>query len=292
MAEFNPAEETARLRRMADQVGAVFLDWSAPRPFVVCACPIRNRAWIAARHAAAVMTQTRPPNRLLYVTGDNEDDTEEALRALYAAYDEEIQVDRFDTGCPGWARDGEPRYSINDHAALAAVYNRCIDQALERWPMLTHLWMIDSDILPDSNVLELLLEADKAIISAVVRNSPGAWNFMRGVRADREPQRSQDDETALQRRDKAPFRVTFLSACTLFRREVLVGEVIERWDGPVGVGEPGWRDERKPARYAPDPRSHDFGLVASAKAAGYSLWVHPLARTLHFFHGPGKEPLR
>lgn len=251
-------------------------------PFVVVACPIRNREWAVPLFFEGMSRQERYADEYLFVTGDNEDCTELDLCAVGYECNLKPVVEVFDTGCPGWRRSGEPRYSINDHAALADVYNRCIDQALERWPEATHVWMIDSDIAPDPGVLRLLLEADKDVISAVVRNSPGALNFMLGVKQPgNEPFRCEVEEGALEARPRRPFQVSFLSACTLFRREVL-----ENWHN-LGPG----RDDFK-VRYAPDPRSHDFPLCASARAAGYTLWVHPLARTSHYFHGPGKEPLR
>lgn len=237
---------------------------------VVAACPIRNRVWAVVGHVDGLLSQVRPPDALLYVTGDNDDETEEILRAKLYPHRRQAAVDRFDTGCPGWRRDGEPRYSINDHEALARVYNRCLDLALEQWPEATHVWMLDSDVTPDPNVLELLLAADKDLVSAVVPLSERAWNFMlgRNWKQGRGPYRNGTEWAALSL--KEPIPVTFLAACTLIRREVL-----EAW-----------------VRFAPHPRSHDFPFCSAAEEAGFGLWVEPRARCAHWRDGPEEEPLR
>jgi GT2 family glycosyltransferase len=264
-----------------------------PEPIVVSVTPARNRAWIIREHVAALRAQTRPPDGMIYVTGDNEDSTEGDVRRLQRdpatwspekrCYDPFLRVAQFRTGSPHWSRDIEgQKYTGDDHASLARVYNRCLDEALAITPEATHVWLLDSDVIPGPNVLELLLAADKDLVSAVVRNSPGALNFMAGHAGQTslsgvkhpEPWRTGYEHIVVDAKP-GPFVVSFLSACTLIRREVL------EYD----------RDYLR-VRFAAHPRSHDFPFCATAREAGFSLWIEPRARTAHYFHGPGKEPLR
>lgn len=250
-------------------------------PFVVVACPIRNRAWMVERHINGLLSQSGPPRRLLYVTGDNADDTEERLRdpAVGFCGPGEVEVLRYDTGCPAWHRSGEPRYSLNDHANLARVYNYCIDKALELWPGATHVWMIDSDIVPEPDVLELLIDANVDAVAPIVPLGKAAWNFMLGYQF-RVPQR--DGSEAGRLLWDRPFPAPFVCASVLYRREVLdyVDEDSAAFD-----------EERALVRFAPHPRSHDFPMQAALRAAGFQAWVEPRARCSHYME-EGKEPLR
>lgn len=274
----------------------------APEPFVVACCPIRNRAWAVMKLYDALCGQGRPPERLLFVEGDSEDRTRDEILGLIADIDQVpgsvgppgVYLRRFDTGCPGWSRDGNPRYSINDHEALARVYNECIDEALRRWTEATHIWMIDSDVEPAPDVLALLLAAEKDVVAAAVRNSPGAWNFMSGrshfrdlswsPETDGDPRRNGTEGAVLFREEPLP--VALVSACVLYRREVL--ERLETWDELTD----GTTVHRPRCRFAPDPRSHDFGMMRALRAAGIQPWVEPRARCAHWYYGPDREPLR
>lgn len=224
------------------------------------------------------------PLDAIYVTGDNEDDTAPVL--LTGTEYWWPRVHHFNTGCPAWARDGEPRYSLNDHANLAVVYNRCLDLALEGWPDATHVWMIDSDVIPDPDVLELLLAAGKPLVSAVVPLGKQAWNFMCGME-DGEPRRTGFEGRLLQAEEPMP--VQFLAACTLIRRGVLeAGKDDPCFATDLRTGEGIYLPK---VRFAPHPRSHDFPFCAAARAAGYGLWLEPRARCSHYMK-QGEEPLR
>lgn len=280
--------------------------WTEVEPFVVACCPIRNRAWAVMKLYDALWGQGRPPERLLFVEGDSEDRTRDEILGLIADIDQVpgpvgppgVYLRRFDTGCPGWSRDGNPRYSINDHEALARVYNECIDEALRRWTEATHIWMIDSDVEPAPDVLALLLAAEKDVVAAALQNSPGAWNFTLGYGDSKRfgqpaPFRTGEEATAIAFAESdaqiglgAPMQVTLVSACVLYRREVL--ERLETWDELTD----GTTVHRPRCRFAPDPRSHDFGMMRALRAAGIQPWVEPRARCAHWYYGPDREPLR
>lgn len=267
-------------------------------PFVVVSIPIRNRAWAVPLLFDSLRRQTRPPDEILFVTGDNDDRTAEVIVETFWSYrDDRIDVtlEEFDTGCPAWRRDGSPRYSLDDHANLAVVYNRGIEEALSRWPQMTHLWLLDSDVVPRPDVLELLLEARLEVVSAMVRNSPGALNFMLGMDAEGNPRRT-GGEGARAFSMGCPHLVTFLSACTLVERKWLELEVAEPrplppWSEVVEEVPAGPSFDAVRVRFAPHPRSHDFPFVRRLELAGARLWVHPKAETAHYFYGPDKGPL-
>lgn len=255
-------------------------------PFVVMGCPIRNRAWMVPAHVEAIQRQATADARLalFYVEGDSTDNTVEVLgeaRDIWAGTHRPVEFIHFNTGFPGWRRSGEPRYSMNNHANLALAYNKVIDEALIEYPTMTHLWLVDSDVTPAPDALERLLAADKDVVAAIVLNSPGTYNFMLGMQGG-EPWRAGSEM------DHPPelFEATGVTACVLYRREVLAGHgigALDRHDGfGMAAGLP---------RFAPHPRSHDFRMMAALRAAGITTWVEPRAKAAHYFHGPGEEPL-
>lgn len=255
---------------------------TASDPCVVALCPIRNRRWILHRHINALRAQTVPP-RIFYLEGDSTDGTKERLAEL--AEEGMCGVATLDTGSPFWRRDGEIRYSGDQHASLSHVYNALLDEGLYRFSPVSHFWLLDSDVLPEEGCLEELLRADKDVVAAVVEHSRGVFNFMVGER-DGEPRR-QNEATALGwfRGDcdgpqyGAPFPATFVSCCVLYRREVLELPRVpcgDEYDPPLHS-----REVLRVPRFAPHPRSHDFPWVADLKRAGHELWVAPRAKAEH-----------
>ena len=126
--------------------------------FVVAGGPVRQRMWILERHCAAVLANR--PDQLLYLEGDSTDGTREYLES-------HTNVIRHDTNAPNFTRDGsegEGRYSS---AIMANLRNTWASEALKRWPQASHLWVVDSDVLPE--VDELQRRADRIGGAEVVR---------------------------------------------------------------------------------------------------------------------------
>lgn len=220
---------------------------------------VRNRAWILPRHLEAVTLNG--PARLFYVTGDNDDDTVGKLRDWQ--YDEfteggpeKLRYHLHDTGFPGWHRSGEPRYSSENMAPLRNLWG---EEAVRRWPQLTHLWVVDSDVLPAADVLSRLLALNRPIAGAWV---PGCtpcegWSYERGraVRSHWEERRGE------------PFRATMLGGCYLIRRDA--------WDAGL--------------RWSPHPQGEDGGFGDSARKLGLEMWADPLARCEHVMEEPKEK---
>ena len=235
---------------------------------VAALTPIRNRAWILDRHVQAFQAQTKPPLWHLYTTGDNEDETLERLRNHCHGFsdpDPLIDVDIFDTGCPAWHRSKEPRYSLNDHANLAVVYNHLIDEGLHLFPRSTHFWFVDSDVLPEPGCLEALLEAGEPVCGAVVEHSPGVYSFIVGEAGDGDPARSPSDAEVASH-NTGVFEVGLVSCCVLYERRVL-----EAKD----------HNGQHLHRFAPHPRSHDFPMMESIREVDELPVVEVRARATH-----------
>jgi GT2 family glycosyltransferase len=283
--------------------------------FVVAGCPARQRAWVLPAWLAALGGQARRPEAVFVLVNVSDDGSEglgeiggtypilppregRAVTVSWSRRDDPDSwsgdrmftvskpiVERYDTGHPHYERGSG--YTVDHHANLASVRNRWIERALAQWPQATHLWMVDSDVLPEPDCRELLLAADKDVVAAPVRNGENAWNFMRlSDLSTSEPRRSPADEMALSQ--ETPAAVTLLGACTLVRRAVL-----DTWvgvDPAVGVDVP-HQPPQPLVRFASHPRGEDLAFCAAARAAGYQLWVEPRARCAHWMD-PDKEPLR
>lgn len=230
------------------------------KPFVVAGCPAKNRSTLLARWFDAMEAQSHRPDRTYVLLNDCDDDS---VQTCWERTDEVTSdFDNYNTGDPGVERTAGivPRYSI---ANLAIVRNEWIRRALQRWPKATHVWSVDSDALPDPNVLALLLDADLPVVAAVVKNSKSVpvYNFFCGWdKSDNEknPARSGDEHhkvTTLER----PFPVTMTGACVLIRRDVIDSGV----------------------QYAWHVNGEDVAWSIDAQQRGYLLAVHPLARTRH-----------
>jgi hypothetical protein len=208
-------------------------------PFVVAGGIVRNRAWVLPRHLSAVRANV--PALMFYLTGDNTDDTVEILDAD----GEDMNVSGFhlvhNVGNLNFTRDGsegEGRYSS---AIMADLRNRWAAEALKRWPQLTHLFVVDSDVLPEPDVLERLLAVDQPIVGAWVPGCP--------------PQPELDGAEYILKL----FIATCLGGCYLIRRDAL----------DAGIE---WRQHAQ---------SEDGGLAESARGLGFMLWADPDAKCTH-----------
>ena len=210
--------------------------------YVVAGGIVRNRDWIIGRSIRSIQSQTVPPDIINYVTGDNEDKTQDVLFGLG------IKHYTIDTGYPGYERapkNGRPRYSMSSLSYLRNEWcgiNR--DKA-------THLFVVDSDILPAPDVLFKLLNLGAPISAPWV---PGCTPKM-GMSGDY-PVRNGNEWNIHE-----PFEATWVGGCYLLRKDFL--------------------DFCKWEPYGPDPRGEDVAMVAKARRGEFRIMVDPSARCEH-----------
>lgn len=223
--------------------------------FVVAACPAKNRGWILPTWLESTRRQTRPPDAQYVLLNDCTDDSSSVIDRS------RVDVEVINTGDPGWDRV-EPRYSI---ANIAQLRNSMIDRVLALYPDMTHLWSVDSDVEPEPDCLELLLEADEPLVAAPVRNGDEVYNFMRGGWG-LDGARRDGFEKWMVETMATPFPVTITGACVLIAREIL----------DEGI------------RYEDHPQGEDVGFHLQLDRrrsrkpwVTWPPWVQPLARTRH-----------
>lgn len=241
--------------------------------FVVAGTIARNRAWSLPQWYLALYDQQPfTPDAIRVLLNDCTDDSERLLRDMSFVsgdrWDEikpQLIYDFVNTGTQGYERTGTPRYDV---ANLATLRNMWIGLCLERWPHLTHLWSVDSDVVPDADVLAKLLAVDEPIVGAVVRNSTApCYNFFHGSDADG-PRRAGTEQFIVDAFEQ-PIQVTMTGACVLLRRDVL----------DAGV------------RYGVHLRGEDVKFCIDAAEKGFKIWIEPTARCEHWMT-KGEEPLR
>jgi len=251
--------------------------------FVVAGGIVRNRAWVFPRHLEAVARNK--PDAALYVTGDNNDATEEILRepppsVKIAWIGETAWVDdgqsvhfaplvvvKHDTGQPGYTRDASdgPRY---DSAHMARERNLWASEALKRWPQATHLWVVDSDVLPEPDVLERLLALKAPVAAAFVPISDGVTPIhMIGWDAEKGQARRTGEEKVLTK----PHVATLVGGCYLI--DAQGSESPARWVCSCPFcQEHIWGEHEQ---------GEDGYFAARCRRRGWPMLVDPMARCTH-----------
>lgn len=259
-------------------------------PFVVAGGIVRNRAWILPDHLRAVAFNK--PAQMFYLWGDCKDATGEILRYGVAHYEHgaaifveyrpvgdavgqwcgvPLEELRHDTGEPGYTRDGSdgPRYRS---AHMAAERNLWAQEALKRWPQATHLLVVDSDVLPEPDVLEKLLAVDAPVACAYVPVGDGFPIYMEGDRStilppeEIERTKFSPYRTGHERSHMTPFQCYLAGGCYLVKREVFkFGPAVESFCGP-------WSEHRL---------GEDGGFAEHCRLIGFKMIAVPAARCQH-----------
>jgi len=282
---------------------------------VVAGTIARQRGWIAQRHSLALANQTRRPDDIFYIVNDEgrfvkaRDSEGREVDALDVPSETAAVLAGtighwYNPGPQGWEEPRERRFLI-EHVDTSELYpdpgpadrlsptqterrridrlaylrNYYVDRFLAEFPNATHLWSVDSDVLPDPDVLARLLRADRAIVGARVRNSPApegrAYNFWMGwdyrspivprprrVGTEHEYVDVYDDLVDPTDRvvsSNPLYMVSLIGACVLIRRDVLESGV----------------------RYADDRDGEDIPFCKAARTREYSIYIDLGARTSH-----------
>lgn len=217
-------------------------------PFVVAGGIVRNRAWCLIEHLRAVdkcLGRETSWFEKFYLTGCNNDDT----AAVLAEFDTVTFLNK-----PEYRRHAERPYYSSEH--MGALRNEWANIALFLWPKLTHLWVVDSDVIPSDDCLARLLEVDKPVVGAWVPGCTPAEGLDEAA--------GQARRTGLEHRHNGPFPATMLGGCYLIRRDALDAGAL--W----GFHEQG----------------EDGAFGDSCRALGIEMWAQPLARCEHRMKKP------
>jgi hypothetical protein len=141
---------------------------------------------------------------------------------------------------------------------MSKVRNRWIEEAIDEHNKFTHLWSVDSDVLPNPGVLDRLISLNKPIVSAYVPIADGITpiHMMGWDRLNNRARRTGDEK-----RCECPHLVTLVGACVLIRRDVLTGSLTHPY-GEHAQGEDGY-----------------FGDWC--RFQGVEMWVDPAAKCQH-----------
>lgn len=224
----------------------------ADRLKVVAGGIVRNRGWVLSDSINSLKRQTFPPHQISYLTGDNKDDTELVLAG------NGVHWWVHNTGYPGFERresEWNPvRYSIPNLAMLRNIW--CSEHK-----DASHLFTVDSDMILNPNVLELLLSLDVPIAGAVMPGCPPLelWDYQPFVPPCWFPKRTHEEV-----HHKEPFNVACLCGCYLLRKDFLD---LVNWEP-----------------FADDEQGEDVGLARKAKDLGVKMVAHPFATGEHRMH--------
>lgn len=213
---------------------------------IVAGGPVRNRDWIIDRHLNAVYRNGI--RDALYLFNNSSDRTAEYLyRARWpsvAEYTKSVPTDEQVT----------PR-GYNS-TTLSFLRNIWAQQAIQKWPQATHLWVVDSDILPDPDCLKYLLCVEADIVGAYVPIMDGVTPIhMEGW--NEEEQRAY--RTKLEKTRTTPHSVYLVGGCYLVKTNAF----------------------KKGLIWQPGEQGEDQGFANKARELGLTMMVHPHAKTKH-----------
>jgi len=221
---------------------------------VVAGTIVRNRSWIIKEHIASLKSNN--PSFLFYLQGDSSDNTKELL------LDSNVDILNHDVGNPNWRRG---TYSSSVMGSLRELWTKT---ALALYPEATHLWSVDSDVLPPSNALHTLLGHKKDVMAAYVPVSNGAipihmygWD-----ERDKEARRTGQEKI----HESVLRRCTLVGACVLMTRKV--AEIPDLY-GKHNQGEDGYFGDRMRER-------------------GIDMWVDTLVICEHRMNEPEEWKLK
>lgn len=216
--------------------------------YVVAGGLIRQRRWIVERYLSAVKANN--PDVVFMLEGDSTDGTREYL-------DGRVDILVHDTGEPGYTRDGSdgPRYNS---AHMGRERNLWAEEALKRWPQATHLFVCDSDVLPEPDVLNRLLALHAPVAAAYVPIGDGVTpTHMIGFDyTNFRPCRTGEEKTLTK-----PHAVTMVGSCYLIEAQWLRFEINPIW--------------------SEHPQGEDGGHANFWRRKGLPMMVDPMAKCLH-----------
>lgn len=151
-----------------------------PYPTVLIGAPVRNRGWILPLYLRHILELDYPKDRisLRWILNDSFDNSKEILedfRRKYFTLYKSIMVSEYDFNFPNdMGEKGNGRHSngidrsIYTAPALSICRNLLLDTAQATQQQF--VFFIDTDILVKPDVLNNLLDTDKDVVAALVKN--------------------------------------------------------------------------------------------------------------------------
>lgn len=213
---------------------------------ILIACPIRNRAWILLDYLQGLYNLDYPKDKIAFhfILNDSSDKSKEILQDWKEVVEKEyryVHISEVNFGYPpDWGEDRKNN-KLNrvskTYKTLSVLRNLILDSA---WLDMKadYLFSVDSDILVNPDVLNKLIETEKDIVAALVRNGKNAYNFLPRIPCI--PDRI--------------FEVDTIGAVILIARKVF---------------------ENKKIRYSVERTGEDEGFCLTAKRQGFNSYVLP-----------------
>jgi GT2 family glycosyltransferase len=226
---------------------------------IMIGCPVRNRAWILPFYLQYLTALNYPQEQIEYcfVINDSTDDTETILLEFARRFPTRLLYDN--SSRPGGWKRGFYQFS-----RLADLRNRLLEEFLQSH--CDYLFSVDSDILVPANCLQLLLQAEGDVVSALVCNGEEIgddrfYNVFTLIENHLQPIRDFP-------RDRL-FPVDCTGAAYLIKRRVI----------SAGV--------RYNSRWGPE----DVGFCREAKEHGFTIFCHGGVECCHIMQNSQKYGL-
>jgi hypothetical protein len=206
-----------------------------------------------------------------YIVGTSTDDTYGKLsRALTATKRRNVIRRMTDPTGVGYSRNADNRYDMHH---LARTRQLWVDEVLECYPDISHLWSVDSDIIVDPQCLHHLLAAQVRMAGARVHlseHNPNIYNVMTQWGRDNQPYRSGHEHAYADYLRKVP--ATWVGACVLYEQEVFTDLECAYYDDDVANTRP--------------LRMEELSIVRHLRRIGDGPWWVPMAHTTHLMTPP------
>lgn len=187
---------------------------------VMISCPIRNRGKIVDTYLSKIKKLNYDlKNIILYfVLNNSEDNTEEKLLKFKNENDylfNDIIIDKKDE-CGGIVYDRNEMRKLAMYDRLSKLRNIIIQKAIEL--NVDYLFSVDSDILISQDSLIRLIEHNKDVVSAVVKNCncDNHYNYMFYNKI-----RKRFERNKFKFSDKGLIKVDLTGACVLISKKAL-----------------------------------------------------------------------
>jgi hypothetical protein len=149
------------------------------KPLILIGCPIRNREFIVERYLSGIYNLNYPKDRIIlyWLVNDSRDHTLRFLEEFKIKHKSEykdIVIEKIKNNAPEYKRaiaknpNFVEAYWKQVYTNLANLRNKVIDKVLEF--NVDYYFGVDSDIIVNSEDLNLLLSNNKDVVAGIINN--------------------------------------------------------------------------------------------------------------------------